>query len=120
MGIGRRHVSRKLGAVLLAAVFFGLPALITLTLKHQGEQGIHAEGHLQSAVTELRIQDGLEWRAISGRMPLMDIRKELVAARERGEYQLSEAGGLGLPSGAVAQVAAVSKRYRPMSGSAIH
>jgi len=45
----------KLGVALLALAVFALPVAITLTLKDQGETGIEAEVHIQSALTELHI-----------------------------------------------------------------
>ncbi|MEO8518088.1 MAG: EAL domain-containing protein [Dermatophilaceae bacterium] len=104
-------IKARLGAVLLSALVFALPAGITLTLKHQGEQAIAAKVHLQAALTELRIQDALEWRAISDRVPFADVRQELSAARRRGSNQLSKAGSLGLSSAAVDRIVQLSTSY---------
>jgi hypothetical protein len=61
---GAKTISHKakLGVALLALSVFALPVATTLTLKDQGEKGVEAERHLQSGLTELRIQDALEWR----------------------------------------------------------
>jgi len=108
---GARHRGRKLQAASLVIIVFVLPLAITLTLKHQGERGIEAKADLQSAITELVIADGLEWRAISGRMPLQDVREQVVAARERGDYLLTAAADNGLSPSAVGQIVTVSKQY---------
>ena len=101
----------KLGVALLALAVFALPVAITLTLKDQGEKGVEAEWHLQSALTELRIQDALEWRAISGRVPLQDVRQKLADSRQRAKAELTQAGARGLSSDAVGRIANLSSLY---------
>ncbi|MEP7018988.1 MAG: EAL domain-containing protein [Actinomycetota bacterium] len=101
----------KLGVALLALAVFALPVAITLTLKDQGEKGVEAEWHLQSALTELRIQDALEWRAISGRVPLHDVRQKLADSRQRARAELTQAGVRGLSSDAVGRIANLSSLY---------
>jgi diguanylate cyclase (GGDEF)-like protein len=101
----------KLGVALLALAVFALPVAITLTLKDQGEKGVEAEWHLQSALTELRIQDALEWRAISGRVPLQDVRQKLADSRQRANAELIQAGARGLSSGVVGRIAKLSSLY---------
>ena len=50
----------KLGLIMLTTLVFALTTLITLGLKHAGENGIKAENHLQSYISEMQVQDGLE------------------------------------------------------------
>lgn len=101
----------KLGVALLALAVFALPVAITLTLKDQGETGIEAEVHIQSALTELHIQDGLEWRAISGRLPLQEVRPMLAASRQRAKTQLTQAAAGGLSSDALDRITNLSALY---------
>ena len=101
----------KLGVVLLALAVFAIPVAITLTLKDQGESGVEAEWHLQSTLTELRIQDALEWRAISGRVPMPDVRQKLADSRKRANAELTQAGARGLSSDAVGRIANLSSLY---------
>jgi diguanylate cyclase (GGDEF)-like protein len=106
-----RLVRMKLGLVALAVVVFALTALITLSLKHAGENEARAENHLQSYISEMQIQDGLEWRAISGRMPVQDVRRAIAASRQRAVEHLAGSVGEGLSSGATAAIATVTHRY---------
>jgi hypothetical protein len=48
----------KPGFALLAAVVFVLTALITLNLKHAGENDIMAESHVLSYMSKTQFQDG--------------------------------------------------------------
>jgi diguanylate cyclase (GGDEF)-like protein len=97
--------------LLLAAVAFALPATITLDLKRSGEEGIEVQNHLQSFITELRIEDGLEWRLVAGGMTWQDVKKELTEARERADRQLDLAKELGLSSSAADQIVRVTNDY---------
>jgi diguanylate cyclase (GGDEF)-like protein/PAS domain S-box-containing protein len=56
------------GSQLLVLVVALGAAGSTLYLKHLGERAIDGERTLQQISTELYLQDGLEWRAISGRV----------------------------------------------------
>lgn len=67
---------------------FMVPLMLTLFLKHTGEQGFRAQVHMQTALTELQRQDGLEWRAISGAARPQDIRKDVRVAAERVEREV--------------------------------
>jgi len=82
--------------LLLSVLVFVLPMVVTLQLKHVGERGVQAERDLQTVVTELQVQDGLEWRAISGRVPSADLSGQLAGSRARAKALLagSVAGGL--------------------------
>jgi diguanylate cyclase (GGDEF)-like protein len=82
--------------VALTLLIFALPTATTLNLKHAGEDRIESEEQLQHATTELRIQDGIEWRLISNAITPADARKELGEARERGKEHLAESVSLGL------------------------
>jgi diguanylate cyclase (GGDEF)-like protein len=110
-------------AVLTVAVF-GLTALITLNLKHSGENGIRAENHLQSYISEMQIQDGLEWRVISGRVAVPAVVLELTASRDRARAHLADSVAVGLPTGTAATITrqalvyhrAVDQEMRLLSG----
>jgi diguanylate cyclase (GGDEF)-like protein/PAS domain S-box-containing protein len=75
----------------LAVVVFGLAALVTLNLKHLGERGVRVERDLQTLVAELRTEDALEWRAISGRVTPAGISDELAASRDRARSLITGA-----------------------------
>ena len=66
----------SLRAVLLGAVIFALPNTITLFEKHEGEEGLEAQVHVQAVMTELRIQDGLALRITSAKPPMQRARQE--------------------------------------------
>ena len=106
-----RERKMKVGVALLTALAFAVPAAITLDLKKSGEDGIEAQNHLQSFITEIRIQDGLEWRLIAGGIALKDIRQELAASRTRATEMLDMATRLGLSPDGADQIVAVSKNY---------
>ncbi|MDQ1484011.1 MAG: hypothetical protein QOF35_2087 [Actinomycetota bacterium] len=108
---GRRHVGKTLWALLLTAAIFASPMAITLQMKHESERGVEAEEQLLHAVTELRIQAGIEERVISGRTSVRNAHTQLVASRKRGRDRLTEAEGLGLPSDETAQIVEVTRHY---------
>jgi diguanylate cyclase (GGDEF)-like protein/PAS domain S-box-containing protein len=95
---------------LLAAVVFGSTAIVTLKLKHVGERGVQAERDLQAVVSELRTQDALEWRVISGRLSPEEIRGELDESRERAAVLIEHAAAAD-PDGDGARVQAAHVRY---------
>jgi diguanylate cyclase (GGDEF)-like protein len=99
------------GLALLAVVVFALTALVTLNLKHAGENGIRAESQLQSYISEMQIQDGLEWRVISGRMAMPTVREEVAASRGRAGADLAQAVASGLPTEAAGQITRLTDRY---------
>ena len=68
---------------MVATVVFVLPAVITLQLKHVGERGVRAERDLQAVITELQIQDGLDWRVVSNQVAPGDVAEPLAASRQR-------------------------------------
>lgn len=70
--------------------------LVTLQLKHVGERGIQAERDMQTVVTELQVQDGLEWRAGSGRVAPSDVDAQQAGSRAGVDALLTGlvAGGL--------------------------
>ncbi|WP_328291499.1 putative bifunctional diguanylate cyclase/phosphodiesterase [Kineococcus sp. NBC_00420] len=69
-----------MGITLVVSVFI-LLSLATLHLKHLGERGLLAERDLRAASAELHRQDALEWRAISGRVPIDDVRMQITDSR---------------------------------------
>jgi len=81
------------GTVLLTGTVFGLAAAGTLELKHLGESGVQAERDLQGVITELSMQDALEWRVISGRLSPADANEDLTGSRDRARALISRAGG---------------------------
>jgi hypothetical protein len=109
-GSTRGHVIKPY-VLLLAAVVFAVPMVITMQVKDAGEEGIDAKAYLQSVMIELRVQDGIEWRVTSGRMPLHEAHNELVAARGRAAGHLGEAAGLGLSPGAVERISEATQGY---------
>jgi len=109
-GEGRSR-AMKLGVVLLTAVIFTLTAAVTINLKHAGQRGTGAEVQLQALKTELRVQDGLEYRLISGRKSTQEVRKKLADSRERSAAHLEQATTLGLSSGAKDRLVAMGQLY---------
>jgi hypothetical protein len=101
--------------MVLTVAVFTLPMVITLGLKHAGEDGIEAEHHLQSMVTELRVQDGIEWRVISGKMTPQNAHKDLVAARGRAAEHLEESVGLGLSAAGADRITRITTLYSQKS-----
>ena len=97
--------------MVLTALVFALSTLITLGLKHSGENGITAENHLQSYISEMQVQDGLEWRVISGRIQVQDVRQAIAASRALAGKHLAGAVSKGLSPIAVADITAVTGRY---------
>ena len=79
------------GVVLLMALLFGTAAAATLQFKHVGERGVQAERDLQAVVSEMRRQDALEWRAISGRVPVVEVREEMAESREAARRLTADA-----------------------------
>lgn len=109
--VARTAKGRALMTLLLTAVLFALPTTITLNLKHQSEQAGKAVEDLLAGMIELRVQDGLEWRAISGRVAPRDASKELVTSRERAEGYTAKAVNGGLPSAMADRITESSQRY---------
>ena len=97
--------------LLFTVVVLAVPTVITLKVAHVGQEGIEAKASLQSVMTELQVQDGIEWRVISGRTPPQDAHNDLVAARGRAAGHLREAAGLGLSSGAVDRISETTQNY---------
>ena len=97
-------------AALLTAAVFGLTALVTLNFKHLGEQAVRAERDLQGVMTELRTQDALEWRVISGRVSPEEVQEELAEARRRAEMLIVRAGASD-PGHHVDELLAAHARY---------
>jgi diguanylate cyclase (GGDEF)-like protein/PAS domain S-box-containing protein len=102
---------RKVILALVVVVGFTIPTVVTLHIKHLGENGAVAQTHLQVMVTETRIQDGIEWRVVAGRMLVSTAHEELVAARQRAEKHMKEAQDAGLSPRAVEAIMAVSQTY---------
>ena len=99
-------------AMLLATVLLFVGAVFwTLHYKHLGQRGVRAEQDLQSVIAEFQTQDGLEWRAISGRKPLAEIRRDLEASRTRVVALTSKAGREGLTSSAEHRIVALHQQY---------
>ncbi len=97
--------------MLLASVLLLLPLLITLNLKHEGENVVAAQDNLQSYVSETQLQDGLLWRVIGGRIPPEAARQQVVASRERAAAHLAKSVSLGLSAEAGADIATLSQSY---------
>jgi len=93
------------------AALFAVPTVITLNLKHIGEDAVEAEGHLQSMMTEVEIQDGIEYRVISGRMTAQDAQTQLSAARFRAQGHLRQSSDLGLNPAALADINEMTSLY---------
>ena len=110
---GYRPKSKRavLRLVVLVLLVFVLPATVTLNLKLLGERGLHAERDLQAVATELQVQDGLEWRAISGRGRLSELREGLAASRERTSGLLSQAHQNGVSAADTGRMAEVHRGY---------
>ena len=112
MGGGRkRPVWAGVRLVALAVVVFVVPVLVTLELKHVGERGVQAERDLQAVVTELVVQDGLEWRVISGRVSPQEVSGDLAASRARAESLLDYARDDGLDAVAAARLRELNQEY---------
>ena len=88
-----------------------VPAGLAVHLKGVGEQGIGAQRDLQAVATELQIQDGWEWRAISGRVTPQDVRVELSRSRLRARSLLELAGAGGLDSTEARQIGRLTQSY---------
>jgi len=101
----------KILVMLGIAALFAVPTTITLNLKHIGEDAVEAENHLQSMMTEVEIQDGIEYRVISGRMTAQDAQTELSAARFRAQGHLRQSAGLGLSPAAMAGINKMTNLY---------
>ena len=69
---------------------------VTLELKQTGERAVRSERDLQQVATELQVQDGLEWRAISGRVQPQDVAADLAASRDRAVLLLGRPNRHGL------------------------
>jgi diguanylate cyclase (GGDEF)-like protein len=109
--VGPRKRVVKPYLMLLTVFIFGLPAMITLDLKHAGENGVAAQNHLQSAVTEVHIQDGIEWRLISGAMTPKAAQKELTELRARTLEHLDESVDEGLAESVDLRIEKASHSY---------
>jgi diguanylate cyclase (GGDEF)-like protein/PAS domain S-box-containing protein len=94
-----------------AVLLFAVAATWTIHFKHLGQRGVEAERDLQSVNTELQTQDGLEWRAISGRLSLVQIDRDLERSRARVITLLARADGEGLSSVAARQLVARQQQY---------
>lgn len=117
-GVGGRPTSALAAVrlVVLVVLVFVLPPTATLQLKHVGERGIRAERDLQAVTTELCVQDGLEWRAISGRGRLPELREESRASRERTAALLDQARQGGLSAGDTGRIEGLHRDYGRVVG----
>ena len=105
-------LGRRLGVAALLFLGFVAPVLLTLVLTHLGEQGIRVERDLQSVVTELHVQDGWEWRVISGRENPRAGQGPINASRARSDELLARAMDEGLAADAAERVRAASRAYQ--------
>lgn len=105
-------LGRRLGVAALLFLGFVAPVLLTLVLTHLGEQGIRVERDLQSVVTELHVQDGWEWRVISGRENARAGQGPINASRARSDELLARAMDEGLAADAAERVRAASRTYQ--------
>jgi diguanylate cyclase (GGDEF)-like protein/PAS domain S-box-containing protein len=101
----------KAALALLVIVGFTVPTVVTLHIKHLGEAGAEAQTHLQQMVTETRIQDGIEWRVVAGRMLAHTAQEDLVAARQRADEHMEDAHELGLSPRAMEAIMEVTQTY---------
>ncbi|OIQ78711.1 phytochrome-like protein cph2 [mine drainage metagenome] len=107
-----RMLGRRLGVAALLFLGFVAPVVVTLVLTHLGEQGIRVERDLQSVVTELHVQDGWEWRVISGRENARAGQGPINASRTRLDALLARATDEGLPADAAERVRAAIHTYQ--------
>jgi len=105
-------LGRRVAVAVLLFLGFVAPLLVTLELKHLGEQGIRVERDLQSVVTELNVQDGWEWRVISGREAPRAGQGMINASRTRSDDLLARAVSEGLTPDAAERVLAAGRAYR--------
>jgi diguanylate cyclase (GGDEF)-like protein/PAS domain S-box-containing protein len=110
-GLLSRTTLSALGIVLPALLVFGAAAAVTLSLKHAGEDGFRAERDLQGVVAELHHQDGLEWRAISGRVPPDALLADLRASRAQAAVLAERAVRGGLARVDHARLTALTRAY---------
>ena len=82
-------------------------------ISHPGirAMGIKAEIHLQSYISQMQVQDGLEWRVISGRIQIQDVRQAIAASRVRAGKHLAGAVSNSLSRARIADITAVTRRY---------
>jgi hypothetical protein len=90
---------RKRPWLVLSAAVFAIPTIITLNLKHAGEQGIAAQVQLAALTTDVRILDGIERRLINGSITWRTALADIGVAHLRAHGHLAQAGILGLPPG---------------------
>lgn len=105
-------LGRRLAVAGLLFLGFVAPLLVTVELKHLGEQGIRAERDLQAVVTELNVQDGWEWRVISGRESPRAGQGPINASRVRSDELLDRAATEGLTAEAAQRIRVAGRSYR--------
>ena len=99
--------------VLTALAVLGILGAATsgsLMSKQLAEHALRSESNLKSVVSEVRLQDGLEWRAISGQ-PTEPLRAELVVSETRVQALLRDSSDLGLAPAAARELAQLQRRY---------
>lgn len=101
------------GAVTTSAALVATIALASggvLLSKNLAEDLLRSESLLNSIVSEVRFQDGLEWRAISGQ-ETGPIRAQLIESHGRVETLLGNTSGVGLRPPEVDRLDALHDRY---------
>ncbi|MDQ1713342.1 MAG: hypothetical protein QOE45_2792 [Frankiaceae bacterium] len=106
----RQRATRWASTALVVLVGCGA-AGSTLYLKTLGERAINGERTLQQISTELYLQDGLEWRAISGRSDVEELGDLLDQSEARIAALLPVAVGRGLTPQRAASIATAGARY---------
>src|SRR5438105_1690005 len=102
MGLPRRtdgqvkHGARGLVGVIVTLMVAVVAPAATLWFQHVNANALGAQKQLAIAAAQLAQQDGLEWRAISGLVPLGELRSQLSEVRARTRDSLAQAEQLGL------------------------
>lgn len=88
-------------------------ASVSLSFKGRAEDALRSESDLNAVVSQVRLQDGLEWRAISGQ-PTDPIRARLSLSEARVMSLLRNSSDLGLPPTLRRQLVALQRRYHQL------
>ncbi|NMO55229.1 EAL domain-containing protein [Actinoplanes sp. TBRC 11911] len=107
----RRSRAGALLSLLTLGALATVAAGLTLSFKHAGERAIEGRLALRGMVAELRLQDGLEWRAISGRVAAGTVAPELLESAGRARALGADAVRYGLPAGRGVRLASLHEAY---------
>jgi diguanylate cyclase (GGDEF)-like protein len=97
--------------LLLTAAVFAIPTVLTLNLKHAGEDGIESQVQLAALTTDVHILDGIERRLINGEITWKEALAGIDVAHPRAHQHLTQAGELGLPADPKASIEAALHHY---------